>query len=517
MSSPSNLTETVKDAAAALEQAAQAEEDAQQSNVVDGEPQQQIIEIDEELQNQAVDVFRNADQWFDPQLWGQISVILVILGIAFMVGRRLSERMDQKISQLDFKTTRKISLKVIRRLPRLIVPTVCAATFYLVAQTIRFSFGASPDMLFIASSLSFALLVVIFAVSFIKSRVLSRWVAKLAVIVTALHLLGWWDATMATLENIRFGLGANQISLYAVLKGLMYFAIFLWIARLLSTVFEKQIKAVDELTPSLKVLFSKLSKIFLIVIAILFGLNAIGFDLTTFAIFGGAIGVGLGFGLQKVVSNFISGIILLLDRSIKPGDVIAVDGPGGEQTFGWVNTLGARYVSIIRRDGKEHLIPNEIMITERVENWSFSNDDIRITIGIGIAYTADLHLARNLCLEAVADEPRIKEFPKPVCHVTEFGDNSVNLEIRGWINDPVNGIANVKSEVLVRVWDKFHEHNIEIPYPQRDLHLRTADMDVIEKIAGIMRGEKPAEDRNDKAPDGDDEEYHERAEPAERS
>ena len=124
-------------------------------------------------------------------------------------------------------------------------------------------------------------------------------------------------------------------------------------------------------------------KIFLIFVAFMFGLNAVGFDLTSFAIFGGAIGVGLGFGLQKVVSNFISGIILLLDRSIKPGDVIAIDGPSGQQTFGWVNTLGARYVSIIRRDGKEHLIPNEIMITERVENWSFSNLRIRQKIPIG--------------------------------------------------------------------------------------------------------------------------------------
>ena len=490
MASTNELTEKVKDAAAALEEAVQAEESKAQ--VVDGEAQQQIIQIDKELQDQAVDAFKNTDIWFDATIWTQISIILIILGIAFMVGRRLSERLDQKIAKLDFKTTRKISVKVIRRLPRLVVPLVSAVAFYLVAQIISFYYEFDPRMLFIASWLSFALLVVIFAVSFIKSKVLSRWVAKLAVVITALHLFGWWDTTMTTLENVHFGLGANQISLYAVLKGLMYFVIFLWIARLLSSVFEKQIKAVDELTPSLKVLFSKLLKIFLIVVAFMFGLNAIGFDLTSFAIFGGAIGVGLGFGLQKVVSNFISGIILLLDRSIKPGDVIAVDGPGGEQTFGWVNTLGARYVSIIRRDGKEHLIPNEIMITERVENWSFSNDDIRISIPVGISYQTDLHRARELCMEAVADEPRIKEFPKPLCHVTGFGDSSVELEIRGWINDPVNGIGNVKSEVLVRVWDKFQEHGIEIPFPQRDLHLRSVDKDMLKILIEQLK-DKPYE------------------------
>lgn len=479
MSNPTELTEKVKDAAAALEQAVAVEE----SKVpVDAAPEpQNIIEIDEELQMQAADIIQNTEMFFDPAVWGQVSIILIILGLAFMFGRRLSEKLDQKIATLDFKTTRKISVKVIRRLPRLVVPAVSAIAFYLVAQIVSF-YGMPFNLLIIGAGLSFALLCVIFAVSFIKSRVLSRWVAKLAVIVTALHLFGWWDISMTTLQNISFGIGTHKVTMLAMLKGLMYFAIFLWLARLLSAIFEKQIKAADELTPSLKVLFSKLLKIFLIFVAIMFGLNAIGVDLTSFAIFGGAIGVGLGFGLQKVVSNFISGIILLLDRSIKPGDVIAIDGPGGQQTFGWVNTLGARYVSIIRRDGKEHLIPNEIMITERVENWSFSNNDIRISIPIGVSYKCDVNKARELCIEAVNEEPRVKEFPKPLCHVTGFGDSSVDLEIRGWINDPVNGIANVISEILLRVWEKFHEHGIEIPYPQRDLNIRSVDDEFIQKL-----------------------------------
>ena len=486
MSAPSELTEKVKDAAAALEEAVAAEEGKQ---AVDSAEPKNIIEIDQELQNQAADIIQNSDFIFESAVWGQVSIILIILGLAFMIGRRLSERLDQKIASLDFKTTRKISVKVIRRLPRLVVPAVSATILYLVAKVVQF-YGMVSNLLMIGAGLSFALLCVIFAVSFIKSRVLSRWVAKLAVIVTALHLFGWWDISMMTLQNIKFGIASHQISMLAVLKGLMYFVIFLWIARLLSAVFEKQIKAADELTPSLKVLFSKLMKIFLIFIAVMFGLNAIGVDLTSFAIFGGAIGVGLGFGLQKVVSNFISGIILLLDRSIKPGDVIAIDGPNGEQTFGWVNTLGARYVSIIRRDGKEHLIPNEIMITERVENWSFSNNDIRISIPIGVSYHSDLNKARELCIEAVNEEPRVKEFPKPLCHVTGFGDNSVDLEIRGWINDPVNGIANVISEILVRVWEKFHEHDIEIPFPQRDLHLRSVDEELLKKMGFVKAASK---------------------------
>lgn len=493
MSAPSELTERVKDAAAALEEAVAAEEGKQ---AVESTEPKNIIEIDEELQTQAADIIQNTEILYDMAVWSQVSVILIILGLAFMIGRRLSEKLDQKIATLDFKTTRKISVKVIRRLPRLVVPAVSATVFYVTAKAFNF-YDMTSNLLTIGAGLSFALLCVIFAVSFIKSRVLSRWVAKLAVIITALHLFGWWDMSMVTLQNIRFGFGVHQISLLAILKGLMYFAIFLWLARLLSAIFEKQIKAADELTPSLKVLFSKLLKIFLIFIAFMFGLNAIGVDLTSFAIFGGAIGVGLGFGLQKVVSNFISGIILLLDRSIKPGDVIAIDGPEGQQTFGWVNTLGARYVSIIRRDGKEHLIPNEIMITERVENWSFSNNDIRISLPVGVSYNADLNKARELCIEAVNEEPRVKEFPKPLCHVTGFGDSSVDLEIRGWINDPVNGIANVMSEIYLRVWTKFHENDIEIPYPQRDLHFRSMDDKVIEKLKKEILSELKADKKSE--------------------
>jgi small-conductance mechanosensitive channel len=485
MSDGQNIIDKAPDAAAAIEGAINGDKAKEPKN---------IIEIDENLQEQAASLLHNTDWAFDPYVFGQLGVILIVLGLALFGSRYLRSRLNDLIDTLDFKTTRKISIKVIRRLPRLVLPAVSAVGLYIAAALSEVN-NMPSELLVIGASLSLTVLVVIFAVSFIQSQVLSRWISKLAVLIAALHLLGWWDETLSGLESIRFGFGQNQISFLAVMKGLMFFAIFLWIARMLSSVFEKQIKAADELTPSLKVLFSKLLKISLVFIAILFGLNAIGFDMTTFALFGGAIGVGLGFGLQKVVSNFISGIILLLDRSIKPGDVIALEGPTGEQTFGWVNTLGARYVSIIRRDGKEHLIPNETLITERVENWSFSNNDVRIHIPIGVSYNTDVRKARELCMEVVAEEPRIKEFPKPICHVTEFGDSSVNLEIRGWINDPVNGIGNVKSAVLMGVWDKFHEHGIEIPYPQRDLHIRSIDKSILEALKSEIIAELKGEDK----------------------
>ena len=185
--------------------------------------------------------------------------------------------------------------------------------------------------------------------------------------------------------------------------------------------------------------------------------------------FSGAVGVGIGFGLQKVVANLISGVILLLDRSVKPGDVIAVG-----DSYGWIDSLGARYVSVITGDGIEHLIPNEELIANRVENWSYSNDRVRLRATVGISYHADLRRAIDLCLEAALAAPRVLDSPAPACLVTGFGDSSVDLEVRFWINDPVNGTANVRSAVLLGIWDRFHEHGIEIPFPQRDLHLKSA-------------------------------------------
>ena len=222
-------------------------------------------------------------------------------------------------------------------------------------------------------------------------------------------------------------------------------------------------------TPAAGVLFGKLIRVLLFTIAIVVGLNSVGIDLTAFAVFSGAIGLGIGFGLQKVFSNLISGVILIMDRSVKPGDVIAIG-----DTYGWINSLSARYVSLITRDGTEHLITNEEMISQRVENWSFSNRLVRLRIGFGISYRSDLRKAMELAIEAAGEPDRILEDPKPVCHLLGFGDSSVNLELRVWIRDPQNGLTNVKSQVLLGIWDRFQEHGVEFPFPQHDLHLKSA-------------------------------------------
>ena len=256
-----------------------------------------------------------------------------------------------------------------------------------------------------------------------------------------------------------------------VVKGVMALGILLWVTMSISNVLERRISRADSLTPSVQVLVAKLTKIVLITLAFLIAINSLGIDLTALTVFGGALGVGIGFGLQKIISNLMSGLTLLMDRSIKPNDVIAVGG-----TYGWIVSLGARYTAVRTRDGVEHLIPNEELIAQRVENWSHSDTAVRLKIPVGISYKSDVRLAMRLCVEAAGGSDRVLVTPEPHCLLRGFGDSSVDLEIRIWIEDPQEGRSNVISQVLLGVWDRFHEHGIEIPFPQRDLHLKSSDV-----------------------------------------
>ena len=303
---------------------------------------------------------------------------------------------------------------------------------------------------------------------FVRDPIFAKFISITIWVIAALNILGWLDQAIAVLDGFAMSFGDLRISLLVVIKAVLSLAVLLWVATVVSEMFERRIKGSKELTPSVQVLFTKLFQIALIAIAFIAALSTVGIDLSAFAVLGGAIGVGIGFGLQKIVSNLISGIILLLDKSIKPGDVITVGA-----YYGVVNSLGARYVSVITRDGIEHLIPNEELITNRVENWSYSDSNIRLKVQVGVHYKADVHHALALCVEAADEVPRVLKEPVPLGLLHGFGDSSVDLELRFWIGDPHNGRASVCSDVLLRIWDKFHEHGIEIPYPQRDLHLRT--------------------------------------------
>jgi small-conductance mechanosensitive channel len=396
----------------------------------------------------------------------QLGAALAALAVAWLIALPLRRRL------LAWRSDPALHAGL-RRLAR-VTRAVSIPLIWLILQWLTVAAAAGLDqprrVLTIVVSLLTAWVIIRFASGLLTNPVIARLIAAVAWTIAALSILGLLGPISAALDQAAFTLGALRVSALTITKGLITLGVLLWAALALGRLLEGQIRSIDTLTPSVQVLIIKLLKILLVTIAIVAGLSAVGIDLTAFAVFSGAIGVGIGFGLQKVVSNFVSGIILLLDRSIKPGDVIAIG-----ETYGWINSLNARFASVITRDGTEHLIPNETLITERVENWTFTHRQIRISLPFGISYDADPRAAIAIAEAAGAGNARILSDPPPRCLLKGFGDSSVDLELRLWIRDPQNGLSNVKSEILLGIWDGLKEAGIEIPYPQRDLHIRSAE------------------------------------------
>ncbi len=277
---------------------------------------------------------------------------------------------------------------------------------------------------------------------------------------------------ISQLDSIGLNVGDTRFSLWTALLVVMVLVgiyVFGWLGVRLA---HALLKRFTRLSPTQSLLAEKLLTLSVWAIAILVGIDILGIDLTALAVFSGAFGLAIGFGLQKTFGNLISGIILLMDRSIKPGDVIAVADAAGNQTFGQIRRIGIRAVSIVTRDEKEYLIPNENLMTNQVENWSYSSRNVRMQVTVGVSYNCDIKLAEELMLEAAKSCKRVLELPPPTVWLNEYGDSSVNFTIHCWIRDPENGVGNVKSEVLKKLWDLFQERGIEIPFPQRDINLR---------------------------------------------
>ncbi len=337
----------------------------------------------------------------------------------------------------------------------------------VIAEEVWAQYGQSVALFDIAIPLLIAWAATRYARILIPDDSLYRFVSFIAWGLAILHIAGLLRAILEKLAHITFLFGGEKLDLVSITQGIITIIILVWLAFVISRLFDRKLSTYKTLEPSLVIVFGKLIKILLIIVAVLIGFSSAGINMSTFAVFGGAIGVGIGFGLQKVVSNLICGVIILLDRSIKPGDVI---GLYQGRTYGWVNKLGARCISVRTRDGEEHLIPNEDIITQRVESWSYSDTKIRLKLPIGIGYYSDLHLAMKLLEEAPKGVERVLSDPPIAVRLLGFGDNSVNLELRVWIRDPESGVENVESQIRVNVWDLFHKNDITLPFPQRDLH-----------------------------------------------
>jgi small-conductance mechanosensitive channel len=364
--------------------------------------------------------------------------------------RQWDQRLPGKLFQALFSLTVGLLAIFLLRLGVVVLAKYAVSTF-LVDTTAR---------------LMTAWLLIRLTTAMLRDSNWARLISTTAWIIAALHILKLLGPTIELFDQLAINLGGVRISLLLLFKGVIVFTVLLKLTSSASNLLENRIFSLKELTPSVQVLLSKALRLTLLAIAVVVALSSLGINLSAFAFIGGAIGVGVGFGLQKVVSNLVSGVILLLDRSIKPGDVIAIG-----STYGRIQSLGARYVSVATRDRTEYLIPNEDLITTQVVNWSFSDNLVRLKIAVGVSYNSDIHAVMGLMVAAADGVPRVLAHPEPICQLKDFGDSSVDMELYVWINDPENGVGNVSSAVRLAIWDSFKAHGIVIPFPQRDVHM----------------------------------------------
>ena len=305
----------------------------------------------------------------------------------------------------------------------------------------------------------------------VRALRMPRWIAALLAAVAFFALLaravGGLEPITRTLDRVGFTAGETRVSILTALQVLVILVALYAVVKLLNRIVGHSIHRATGLDATQQLLGQKLASVAILIAAFFIGIDLIGIDLTALAVFSGAFGLAVGFGLQKTFGNLIAGIILLMDRSIKPGDVIVVG-----ESFGNVTKIGVRAVSIVTRDGKEHLIPNENLMTQEVENWSYSSRDVRVHIPVGVAYDCDLPLAQKLMIQAASESGRVMQNRPPKVWLTAFGESSVDHEILIWISDPEQGVGSVRSEILNRVWELFRENGIDLPFPQRDLHIK---------------------------------------------
>jgi len=296
-----------------------------------------------------------------------------------------------------------------------------------------------------------------------------------------------------TLDGLAIQVGSTRISVWDMTVVLLVLVLVVSVAWLASKLAHRALARAKRLDMTQRLLADKMISLLIWAIAILVGIDMLGIDLSAFAFFSGAFGLAIGFGLQKTFGNLIAGIILLMDKSIKPGDVIAITDQAGNSTFGQIRRIGIRAVSLTTRDQKEYLIPNENLMINQVENWSYSSKNVRIQVPVGISYNADIAAAEALMLEAARSVKRVLDAPPPTVWLDSYGDSSVNFVIHCWITDPEEGVGNVRSEVLKTLWHKFQEAGVEIPFPQRDINLRTneAFKELLEAMRGRDGGTEP--------------------------
>ena len=366
-----------------------------------------------------------------------------------------------------------------------LAPSLIGVMLVLGLRVLFASFALPTSVIDGALDLATVLVLVRFAVHVLSVSLgpnswIRSWEVRLTFLIWAIisfQLLGWFEAVERTLDGIDLLPGAKKFSLWALLKSIVVIAGFLIITSLIARTIERRVMKMEGIAISTRIGISKFSTFVLLGIGVLLGINASGVDLTVLGVIGGAIGLGLGFGLQAITSNFVSGFVLLMDKSIKPGDVISFTGTTGTSTenFGWVQELRGRYIVVRDRDGVETLVPNQNLITNSVINWSYSDQRVRLRLPVMISYQDDPEEALQVLVNAAANHPRILKDPGPVSRLMSFENYGMRVDVRFWIRDPMNGVNNVRSDVNREIWRLFKKHGITIPVQQHDVRMISAE------------------------------------------
>ncbi len=424
----------------------------------------------ENIKSRGLELAEKSLNWINTELLHpdtllQVGVVAGVLFLGILMAPAITNGMRKGLGKLPQNLTQKIENPLLQ----LVRPLFWLCGMF-IALTMMESSGQAAAFVRIASSLTLAW-VIIRAATFIVPDEYRKTISWIAWAIAGLNVFGLLAPTLHWLDNHGIPFGEEQITLPFVVRAIIFSALFLYGANWISQRLRARIDTLPRVEPSIRVLISNATHVGLFFAAVILALTSLNIPLGGLAVLGGALGVGLGFGMQQIVANFVSGVILLTDRSIKPDDVIEVD-----DTYGVVKSLGLRYASVVTRDGKEHLIPNEALVANKVVNWSYSDNKVRIKRRIRVEYETDLRMATALVMEGARKVERVLKDPAPNCLVMEFGDEAVELECRFWVDDPQNGINNVGSEVMLSVWDLFKENGIDIPLRQEEILIQAGSV-----------------------------------------
>ena len=399
-----------------------------------------------------------------PWFYLQLGLILASAGIAYAAGAAIRARIDLNALAMGWPAALRLFMRVL-------VGSASTAVFAVLMTLARVimltsTWPSRSYLLAVAANLAFAWLIIRLITSVIRNEFIVRLVSLSAWLVAALNILGQLDPTIEALDSVSVVLGGLRLTPLLLIKLGVLLAVALWLTNIASNFAESRITRSGDLTPSIQVLLVKMIRLALMIFAVAVVMSAVGINLSALAIFSGAAGVGIGFGLQKIVANFISGIILLADKSVKPGDLVTIGDSSGR-----ISAMKTRYISVAAGDGREFLIPNEDLVTQKVVNWTYTDKNTLVKVSFGTNYDADPRLVCKLAIEIAAAAPRAIRSKPPNCILTEFAEVGMKFSLTFWIADP-DGMDNVKSDVMLSLWEAFKREGIRVPYPVREIRIR---------------------------------------------